>query len=357
MWSYRGPAALTSRGATFKVKRVRCRGVKRRQAEETLGHLLAAVVSLAATVLAVPASAQDWPTRPVRVVNTFAVGGTADVLARTVADHLSNAFGQQFFVETRAGAGGTIGVQSVVNSPPDGYNFVLTNITQLVLAPMTIAKLGYDPLRDLTNIAYIAGAPVVLSVNPTSGVKTLQEFIAYAKKGERPMTYSSSGLGSMGHLVAETFAQKADIRVEHIPYKGASQGLMDLVGGHIVFSSQTVSSTAAQLRSGALIGLAHTANERIPDYPDLPTFKELGYPDLVSTIWFSLSGPAGLPDDIVQKVNREIKRAVNRPDVQQRLRQDGMVSETMSTEEFRKFIEAETARWKPAIERAGLIQP
>jgi tripartite-type tricarboxylate transporter receptor subunit TctC len=319
-------------------------------------HRLAAVVFLAITLLIATASAQDWPARPVRVVNTFAVGGTADILARTVADHLSSAFGQQFFVETRAGAGGTIGVQSVANAAPDGYNFVLTNITQLVLAPMTIAKLGYDPLRDLTNIAYIAGAPVVLSVNPASGIKTLPEFIAYAKKGERPMTYSSSGLGSMGHLVAETFAQKAGIKVEHVPYKGASQGLMDLVGGHIMFSSQTVSSTASQLRSGQLIGLAHSASERIPDYPDLPTFKELGYPDIVSTIWFSLSAPAGLPDDIVHKVHREIERCVSRPDVRERLRQDGLISETMTTGEFRHFIEAETVRWRPAIERAGLLQ-
>ena len=306
--------------------------------------------------LAAPVAAQEWPQRPVRIVNTFAPGGTADVLARTVADHLTAAFGQQFFVETRAGAGGTIGVQSVASSPPDGYNFVITNVSLLVLAPVTNPKIGYDPNRDLTNIAYIAGAPIVLSVNAASGAKTLADFVAAAKAGTKPLTYSSSGLGSMGHLFAESFAEKAGIKVEHVPYKGAAQALMDLVGGHIAFSCQTVSSTAGQLRSGALRGLAHTAAARLPDYPDLPTFRELGYPSLVSTTWFSLSGPAGLPQEIVHKVNREVVRAMSKPDVQQRLRQDGMVSASYDIEEFRKFVEAETAQWKPVAERAALAR-
>lgn len=321
-------------------------------------RLLTACLAVVAAASALPrASAEDWPARPVRVVNTFAAGGTADVLSRTVADHLSSAFRQQFFVETRAGAGGTIGVQSVVNSPPDGYNFVLTNVSLLVLHPLADPKIGYDPQRDLTNIAYVAGAPVVLSVNAASGIKTLKDFIAAARSGGKPMTYSSSGLGSMGHLLGELFAQRAGIEVEHVPYKGASQGLMDLVGGHIDFACQTVSSTAGQLRSGALLGLAQTGSERLPDYPDLPTFKELGFPELVSTIWFALSGPSGLPDDIVQKVNREVVRGMQNPEAQQRLRHDGLVAEAMTPEDLRAFVAAETVRWKPVVEGAGLIRP
>ena len=300
------------------------------------------------------ATADDWPSRPVRMVNTFAVGGTADILTRLVAEHLSIAFKQQFFVETRAGAGGTIGVKSVIDSPPDGYNFVLTNVSHLVLLPIGNPKLGYDPLRDLTNIAYIAGSPIVLSVNAASGVKTLKDFIAWAKRSEKPLTYSSSGLGSSGHLVAETFAQQAGIKIEHVPYKGASQGLTDLVGGHIAFAAQTVSSTATQVRGGTLLALAHTGRERLSDFPDVPTFKQLGY-DIVGTTWFSISGPAGLPSDITQKVNHAIVQAMVRPEVQQRFRQDGLVSESMTVEEFKKFIESELTRWRPAIERAGLV--
>lgn len=305
-------------------------------------------------VLPAAAAADEWPSRPVRMVNTFAAGGTADVLTRLVADHLSTAFKQQFFVETRAGAGGTIGVKSVIESPPDGYNFVLTNVSHLVLLPIGNPKLGYDPLHDLTNIGYIAGSPIVISVNAASGVKTIKDFVAWAKRSDKPLTYSSSGLGSSGHLVAETFAQLAGIKIEHVPYKGASQGLTDLAGNHIAFAAQTVSSSAALVRGGTLVALAHTGKERFADFPDVPTFKELGY-DIVATTWFSISGPAGLPNDIAQKVNREIVRGMARPEVQQRLRLDGLVSEPMTVEELKKFIASEQVRWKPAIERAGLV--
>jgi tripartite-type tricarboxylate transporter receptor subunit TctC len=300
------------------------------------------------------AAADEWPSRPVRMVNTFAAGGTADVLTRLVADHLTVAFKQQFFVETRAGAGGAIGVQSVANSPPDGYNFVLSNITQLVLLPLSNPKLGYDPQRDLVNIAYVAGAPIMLSVNAASGVRTYADFIAHGKKAAAPLTYSSSGVGSSGHLVGESFGQKAGIKVEHVPYKGASQGLMDLVAGHIFFSAQTVSSTAAQVRGGALNAIVHSHTARLPDFPDVPTFKEMGI-DLVATTWFTISGPARLPPEIVAKMNREIAAAVSKPEVQQRLRHDGLIAEAMSVEQLKAYIEAETRRWKPVLEQAGLI--
>jgi tripartite-type tricarboxylate transporter receptor subunit TctC len=314
-----------------------------------------AVAVFAVLACSPAARAEDWPVRPVRIVNTFAAGGAADILARTVADHLSTVFGQQFFVETRAGAGGAIGVQTVVNAPPDGYNFVITNISLLALAPVSNPRLGFDPRRDLTNIAYIAGSPVVLSVNPASGVRTLADFVARARQSDKPLTYSSSGVGSMGQLVAEYFAQKADIRIEHVPYKGASQGLTDLVGGHIAFSSQTVSSTAGQLHAGTLIGVVQTGKERMPDFPTVPTFNELGYGDLIGTTWFSLSGPAGLPADIVDKVNREVVRAMTKPEAQQHLREGGLVADAMTVAEFNKLIATEMARWKPVIEKAGLV--
>ena len=313
------------------------------------GCLIAPVLTFPVT-----AAADEWPSRPVRMVNTFAAGGTADVLTRIVADHLSTVFKQQFFVETRAGAGGTIGVKSVIESPPDGYNFVLTNVSHLVLLPISNPKIGYDPLKDLVTVGYIAGSPIVLSVNAASGVKTIKDFIAWAKRSDKPLTYSSSGVGSSGHLVAETFAQMANIKVEHVPYKGASQGLMDLVGGHIAFSAQTVSSTAAQVRGGTLVALAHTGKDRFADFPDLPTLKELGY-DIVANIWFTISGPAGLPNDIVQKVNREMVSVMSKPAMKQRLQQDGLVADPMSVEQLKALILSERQRYKPALERAGLI--
>ncbi len=215
--------------------------------------LLATMLFAGTGIYAVsPAAAQHWPNKPVRIVNTFAPGGAADYLARTVADNLSNVFGQQFFVETRPGAAGAIGVNSVVATPPDGYNFVITNISMLVLAPISNPRLGYHPERDLANIAYLGGSPIVLSVNSKGPIKTLDDFIAFGKTSAKPLTFSSSGVGSSGHLFGETFGRKVGINVEHVPYKGAAQGLLDLVGGHIVWSAQTVTSSAGQIRGGTL---------------------------------------------------------------------------------------------------------
>ena len=321
-------------------------------------RICAALLALAGSQLlsTAPVSAQAWPNKPVRIVNTFAPGGAADFLARTVAENLTTGFGQQFFVESHAGAAGAIGVNLVAVTPPDGYNFVLTNISMLVLGPISNPKIGYDPYRDLTNLAFLGGSPIVLSVNAKGSIKTLADFIKEGKTSAKPLTYSSSGVGSAGHLFGESLAQKLDIRVEHVPYKGASQGLMDLVGGHIVFSAQTVTSSAGQLRGGTLRGIAVTSKERIQDFSDMPTFVELGHPDLVTSIWFSLSAPARLPDDIAQKVNKEISKIMTRIDIREKMREQGMITEAMTPAELKTLIDIEHVRWKPVLEQAGLIQ-
>jgi tripartite-type tricarboxylate transporter receptor subunit TctC len=318
-------------------------------------HLVRLLV--ASTVLFVPAhaSAQDWPTRPVRIVSPFAAGGTADILARMVADHFSSVFKQQFFVENRTGAGGAIGVQSVSTSPPDGYNLVLTNISMLVTIPVMNPKLTYHPIKDLTNIAYVAGAPVVIATNGPSGIKSLDQLVAFAKKQGKPLSYSSSGIGTNGHLLGESFGKLAKIDVVHIPYKGAAIGITDLIAGHINFGLPVLGSVASHLRSGALVPLAHSAGVRVPDYPDIPTLKELGYPDLTTTTWFSLSGPANMPRALAERLNREVAAMLKKPDIRERIQRDGMITEAMSIAEFDKFIAAETTRWKPVIEAAGLV--
>ncbi len=301
------------------------------------------------------ATAQDWPTRPVRVVSPFAAGGTADILARMVADHLSSAFKQQFFVENRTGAGGAIGVQSVATTPPDGYNLVITNISMLVTIPVMNPKLVYHPTRDLTNIAYVAGAPVVVAVNGPSGIKSIDQLVALGKKLGKPLSYSSSGVGTNGHLLGESFSKLAKIGVVHVPYKGAAVGITDLIAGHINFGLPVLGSVASHLRSGALVPLAHSAGSRVPGYPKIPTLKEVGYPDLTTTTWFSLSGPANMPRPLAERLNREVIAMFKRPDIQERIQRDGMITEPMSIEQFDKFIAAETKRWKPVIEAAGLV--
>src|SRR5262249_36738561 len=274
----------------------------------------------------------------------------AHLRTRLVADHPASALNQQFYVETRAGAGGVIGVKSVADSPPDGTNFVLTNASLLVLHPLGNPKLTYDPKRDLTNIAMIAGSPLIVVVNANNPARTLKEFIEQARTSPKPLTYSSSGVGSSGPLFGENLAHLANVKFEHVPYKGASQGLTDLAGGHIAFSVQTVSSAAALVRSGALRALAHTGKTRLPDFPDIPTFKEQGY-DMVVTLWFAISGPAHLPKAITERMNAEINRGMQLPETEARLRRDGLIADPMNVEQLDKFIDAEVATWKPVMER------
>jgi tripartite-type tricarboxylate transporter receptor subunit TctC len=191
-------------------------------------------------------------------------------------------------------------------------------------------------------------------VFPKLGVKTLPQFIAYAQKRAKPMTFASSGLGSDGHLIGEAIAASTKIKVDHVPYKSTAQALTDVVGGHVDFSTFTLSSSSSFLRAGTLTGVAVTSAERMPDYPDLPTFKELGYPELVSSTWFSISGPAKLPKNVTERLNREIAAVMAKPEVQARMRRDGLLTETMSPEAFTKFVASESARWTPLIQRAGL---
>ena len=305
--------------------------------------------------LTASATAQDWPDRPVRVIVPFGAGGTSDVLARTVTEKLSTALKQQFVVENRTGAAGQIGVQAIASAPPDGYTIGVTNVSTLSLVPIINARTSYDPVKDFTHIAYMAGAPVVLAVFPGLGIKTLQEFVDYAKKNGKPLTFASPGTGSDGHLVGEAMAAALGLKFEHIPYRATGQALTDAVGGHVNFTTFTLSSTASFIREGTLTAIAVTSPERMPDYANVPTFKELGYSALVSSTWFSLSGPAKLRPDIVERLNGEVQAALAAPDVQQKLRRDGLLSLPMSAAEFSKFVEEEGARWKPLIESAGLV--
>lgn len=316
-------------------------------------RLFAAVLT-GALLAATPAPAQDWPTKPVRIIVPFGAGGTGDALARIVAEQLSASLKQQFIVENRTGAGGMIGVQALASSAPDGYTVGITNVSTLSLIPVLNPKNVYHPLNDFSHVAFVAGAPVSLAVFPKLGVKTLPEFIAYANKRAKPLTFASSGLGSDGHLIGEAIAASTKIKVEHVPYKSTAQALTDVVGGHIDFSTFTLSSSSSFIRAGTLTGIAVTSAERMPDYPNLPTFQELGYPDLVSSTWFSISGPAKLPKEIVDKLNREIVAAMAKPEVQARMRRDGLLTEAMSSEAFTKFVASESARWTPLIQRAGL---
>src|SRR5882724_4529925 len=300
------------------------------------------------------ASAQPWPDRPVKIIVPFGAGGSGDTLARVVADHLSATFKQQFVVENRTGAGGMIGTQAIATAPPDGYTIGITNLSTLALVPVINPAASYHPVNDFSHIAYVAGAPVVLAATASANIKTLKEFIDTAGASAKPLTFASSGVGSDGHLMGVAISLATKAPLEHVPYRSTSQALTDVVAGHVALCTFTLSSSAQFLRAGQLVGVAVTSPERMPDQPELPTFKELGYPELVGTTWFSLSGPAKFPDDVAEKLNREIGTIMALPEVQARLRRDGFIAQPMSRADFTKFVGDEAARWKPLVEKAGL---
>jgi tripartite-type tricarboxylate transporter receptor subunit TctC len=297
------------------------------------GSLLRAAFAAAVLAFATPGLADDWPSHPVRIVNTFAPGGAADILARMAADQLTKTFGQQFYVETHAGAGGVIGVDFVTHSDPDGYNLVITTLSLTAINPLINSKIGYDPLKDLTHIAYLAGSPIVFIVSAKSDVRSLKDFVAKARASPKPLTYGVSGLASAGQMVAESFAQETGLKFQVVPYKGASQSQLDVVAGNIDFATPTVTSASGQIQSGTVIALAQTGNERLPDFRDVPTFKELGY-KLEATNWFGLAGPAGLSGDIVRKVNAAISAGMTQSDNQDRIRREGMIVSPMDADTF-----------------------
>lgn len=313
-------------------------------------------LAVAFAILAIPpsvSSAQDWPNRPVRIIVPFGAGGSGDAVARTLSEHLATAFGQQFVVENRTGAAGAIGAKAVATAPPDGYTIGITNLSVLSLVPVITTNAGYDPIGSFSHIAYGAGAPVVLAGNPKTGVKKLADFVKFATE-RKAFTYASSGVGSDGHLMGEAIAASMKLTVEHVPYKSTSQALVDVVGNHVPFCTFTLSSTAQFMRDGTLNGITVTSAQRLPDFPNLPTFVELGHPELEGTTWFSISGPAGLPKDIVDKLNAEINRIVVMPAVEAKFRRDGFQAKPMSPPAFTAYVESENKRWRALVERAGL---
>jgi tripartite-type tricarboxylate transporter receptor subunit TctC len=291
--------------------------------------------------------AHAWPDHPVRIIVPFAPGGSADTLGRLVAQHLKGTF----VVENRAGAGGVVGSETVARAQPDGYTLVISGIASHAIAPALPQGTPYDPVKDFTHIALFGGPPAVLAVNPSLEAKDLREFVNLAKT--RTLSYGSPGNGTQGQLVAELFKRRAGIELQHVPYKGASGAVTDLIAGHIPVVSTTLTTAASQIRAGRARGLAISAPMRLADFPGIPTFAELGYPDLVATVWFSLSGPANLPADIVERLNAEVNRALDLPEVRERLKPEGIVPQRLTAKEFTAFVADEARRWAPVVRASG----
>ena len=308
------------------------------------------ISAIAAALLAVAASpslkAQAWPAKPVRIVIPYAPGGSADLLARLVSDKLTRRFGQQVVTENRAGAGGAIGSELVARSAPDGYNLVLSGIGSHVVAPAA-TPLTYDPVRDFSHIALAGGFPTVLLVNASSPLRTLREYVAEARSRSGGIAFGTPGHGTHAHLIGVLFGQKTGASLTPVPYKGGGPALADLAGNQLPSAFVTLGPSAPMIRAGKVRALGVTTAKRLPEFPDLPTFAEGGYADMLAITWFGVSGPAGMPRPLVARLNQEIRLALGEADVRERLRPEGVEPNDLDADAFTAFVRAEIERWGP----------
>ncbi len=314
--------------------------------------LLGAV--LAATCA--PASAQDaYPSRPVRLIAPQTPGGGVDLVARIMAEKLGAAMGQPFVVDNQAGAGGTIATQITARAKPDGYTLMIGYVATHAINPAVRKNLGYDAIRDFTPIAMIGGTPNVLVVSRTMPVTTLQEFVAYAKANPGKVDYGSAGIGTLNHLVMEQFKHASGVPSMAVPYRSIGQAFTDAVGGqiHVIFPG--VAAAMPHVRSGAFKPLAVTGDSRQPLLPDVPTFKESGYPGFDGLTWYGIVAPAKLPESITKKLNEEINKLLAAPDVLNLFTAQAVVIMPMTPQEFGRYIADEIAHWT-AVARASKIE-
>ncbi len=315
------------------------------------GHALLRLAVTAATMLATGAPAQEWPTRPVKVVAPFAPGGSADTLARIVGEKLTGRLNQNVLVENRPGAGGLIGSEFVAKAAPDGYTFIVSGVASHVIAP-AMGNAAFDPLKSFTHIALFGGPPTVLVVTPELEARDLKSFVALSKSRAGGLSYGSPGQGTQGHLVGEMLKGLSGANLTHVPYKGAAPAMVDLIAGHLPAASTTLTTAATQIKAGKARAIALSSPKRLREFANVPTFAESGYPDLVATVWFGLSGPAGLPQPIVVKLNSEVRAILQLPDVRERLAPEGIEPNDLDAAAFTAFVRAEIARWGPVAKAA-----
>src|SRR5215467_8518289 len=309
------------------------------------------MVAVAGTIaFAVPAAA-EWPDRPVRVVVPFAAGGAADVIARLFSESLGSVFSQQFIVENRAGAGGIVGAQTVARADPDGYTLMGAGMSSHVLAPAAAKNPGYDPVRDFTHIAFLGGAPSVILVHPSLGLKSFAELIALVRRSTG-IEYVSSGTGTVGNILVEYIATKERIRLVHVPYRSGNAAMIDLLAGRVKIGSLNWSTARVHVAAGNLVPVAVSSAKRLPALPDAPTLSELGYPDMITTTWHMLAAPAGLPREIVGALNREVSKIVERPDMRRHFEIDAAETKAMTPAELKEFVRAEVEKWTPVVQAA-----
>ncbi|MGH6770755.1 MAG: Bug family tripartite tricarboxylate transporter substrate binding protein [Xanthobacteraceae bacterium] len=324
-----------------------------------MGSLRISALKAAAVATAVVAAwaalpttghAQEWPSKPVKIVVPFAPGGSSDQLARLLAPELSATFRQQFYIENRAGSSGAVGSAQVARAAPDGYTLVNAGSGPHLTGPAINPNIGYDPLKDFTHIAMIAADTYVLVANPALGAKSLADLVR-SGRGRR-ITSASPGAGSLGHLILERFKRTAKLDIQHVP--GPQSGMKDVLGNHVSMTLTTLLTAGAQVRAGKLVPLGVTSLARNPAYPGIATFAEQGFSDVRGDTWFWLAGPKGLPAVVVDRLNREVRRVVKSPKLQAYFKKLALQSRDLDSTAVTKFVADEYAYWAPLAKEVGL---
>ena len=319
-------------------------------------HLLFSLAVLATLLASGVAYTQSYPSKPVRYIVPYPPGGSPDMIGRVLSEQLSRKWGQQLVVDNRAGASGTVGAAVAAKAPADGYTLFQCNIASNAIAASLYAKLQYDPRRDFAPVTRIGTAPNAIVVHPSLPVKTIAEFIVYAKANPGKLTYGTSGIGSSGHLATELLRTMTAINIVHVPYKGAAQVLADLLGGQIMVNVSNVPALVSPAQAGRVRALAVTGAKRSAQLPGVPTMVESGYPDFDVTSWYGVCAPAGTPSAILDKLHTDFSAVLALPEVNQRLTEMVVDVAPTSRAEFDAFIRFETNRWETVAKNAG-IQP
>jgi len=296
--------------------------------------------------------AQAWPTAPLRLIVPFTAGSATDIMARTIGERLSQAFGQPVIVENRPGAGCTIGAALVAKAAPDGYTLLVVS-TGHVVNPVLYPDLTYDTIKDFAGVAPLASLPSVLAVSPSLGYKSVRELVSAAKAKPGEMNYGTAGVGSAAHINSEKFLHAADVKAQHIPYKGTPEMLNEAMAGRIQFIWAPLISSLGQIKDGKLTALAVSTPARSPVLPDVPTIAEAGYPAAEFNFWIGMLAPARTPRDVVAKLNAQINRALQTAEVKERLATLGAVPMSMSPEQFDSYIREESAVLSDVMRAAG----
>ncbi|GAB2886815.1 tripartite tricarboxylate transporter substrate binding protein [Paralcaligenes sp. KSB-10] len=300
-----------------------------------------------------PSFADQYPSRPIRLIAPYAPGGGVDIMARLVAQYLSQTIGQSVVVENRPGAGGVAGTEAVVNSAADGYTLILASSSPIVVAPYLMKKLSYDPLKDLAPITLIANIPAILLVKPSSKINTIQQLIAMAKAEPGKLTFSSSGIGGTAHLAAQMLKIMAGVNMLHVPYKGTGPAILAVMSGEVTMTFSDVISGMPYVKSGQLKAVAITTPERSPELPKLPSIADV-LPGYSATVWYGVFAPAKTPKPIIDILNKALVKAVHSPGMTKTLNNEGVTPIGDTPAEFAQFVRADGARWSKIIRESGM---